>query len=68
MERMLSEELSNDGVITVGGGREKNSNMIKGIVIGASVVAAGWLATCLYKKLKKRKPVETETEVKEELE
>lgn len=60
---MWNEQLSNDGVITVGVGKEKKSSTVKGIVIGASVVAAGWLATYMYKKLKTRKPVKTETEV-----
>lgn len=67
MERvMLSDEL-NDGVTTVSVDGAKNSVGTKAFLLGASVVGAGWLATCLFKKFRKRKAEETESEVVEKL-
>jgi hypothetical protein len=63
MERNVNDtNLSND-VELVGVDRKKDSNMTKGIIIGASAVAATWLGICLYKKFKKRAPEQTAPEV-----
>jgi hypothetical protein len=64
MEKSIYDENSSKDLVEITGvDSKKDSNMIKGIVIGASVVAAAWLGIGLYKKLKKRTPRQIAPEV-----